>query len=118
MENLQCIDIQKTFVLDLYKSDDALTFEIDACLLPEHPLYDTPSSGNIGYYRKGKLIFQSPSKIEGLLSKKDIKPTTDPDGSIDYGELEALAINTRGDWRICGEFGEVMIIDSNLKIEL
>ena len=118
MSNLDHIDFQSSFVLDWRMDGNDLVFEIEACLVPNHPNYMSPKPGEAMCWVTGKLVFESPIDIQGLKDTEQVSPTTDPDGSLDYGEIEALAINTRGDWIISGEFGDVIVTGSSLELHL
>lgn len=118
MNDLEYIDLQMSFVMDWRVERGNLIFEIEACLTSKHPYYSAPKANEAECWIQGKLEFESPTDIKGLKDKEDVPSTIDPDGSQDFGEIEELRAITAEQWLISGEFGEVLISDSILRIHL
>ena len=118
MDDLEHIDFQKSFVLNLQMVGGDFVIDMEACLLSGHPYYTPPISGEAGCWVRGKMVFKSPSDVLGLKNNAEITSSVDLDGSQDYGEIEALAVNTHGDWGISGDFGDVIVSGSSLHIQL
>ena len=57
------IDIAKSVLLGVIINDDELTLEMDFCLDPAHPDYETPGTGEENCYHPGMLKFAGISKL-------------------------------------------------------
>ncbi|MBX7495921.1 hypothetical protein K3172_08650 [Qipengyuania sp. 6B39] len=57
------IDIAKSVLLGVIINDDELTLEMDFCLDPAHPAYETPGTGEENCYHPGMLKFAGISKL-------------------------------------------------------
>ena len=40
----------------------------------------------------------------------DVRPTIDPDGSADYGNIDSLMHDDAGTFLVAGEFGDVRVV--------
>ena len=118
VSDLENIDFQNSFILDWRMEGSDLVFDIEACLTQDHPSYVTPKPGEAMCWALGRLVFDSPAGIHGLKDKKQVRSTTDQDGSRDYGEIEVLAMDATGEWRMVGEFGEVTISGATISLTL
>ena len=98
--------IEDCFVFGWRMEEDSLVVDLLFSLWPGNPNYDEPNQGDWTCYKKGKLVVRRAEILEGLRSMSDVETTTDPDGSIDYGELDSALII--GDIiEIWGPFGGV-----------
>src|SRR5687767_10843547 len=86
------IDLEDSWVLGWrrYPEHAQLVFTIDASLWPGHPAYEQPPPSDHTCYKHARLIFDGVVEVNGLPAMDDVKPITDPDGSIDYGNIEGL----------------------------
>jgi hypothetical protein len=109
--------IQDTWVLAWRREADRLIFIIEASLWPGHPAYEPPNQGEWTCYKRGKLVFEGVRRIEGLLDQDHVASHTDPDGSRDYGSIDYLDTATDG-FRIAGDFGDVAVQASVVRLEL
>ena len=116
MKNLEHIDFQRSLVLGWRRDGIDPVFEIGACLTTSHPDYTRPKIGETVRWVHGELVFEFPTDIQGLKNNEQVSPSTDPDCSQDYGEIESLVKNTRGDWFISGDFGDVHVGGASLQI--
>jgi hypothetical protein len=58
------------------------------------------------------------SSVKGLRKLQDVKPGIDANAELDYGNIDALEEIGKGEFKIAGNFGEVNIVCSRLKIEI
>lgn len=107
-----------TFVLSWSQTADSLTFNVLASLLQSHPDASPPLPGDWACYRSAQIRFSGVSSIDGLLPQQSVHATRDPDDSQDYGCIERLSLVRPGEYRICGEFGEVTVVASNVSLVL
>lgn len=117
MREFRHVDLNDTFVLSWAVTDDALVFTVEASLWPGHPLYTTPPKADWTCYRKASLSFPGLTQVEGLCSMAESASTTDPDGSIDYGTIDALQKNDDGSYHVSGDFGKVTIYSDALDFD-
>lgn len=111
------IDLNDSFVLSWKLSANNLAIEVEASIWPESVYYQEPLDDEYTCYKKASLVFENTEKITGLLDIKSVKPTSDPDGSIDYGNIETLVENDSG-FLLSGAFGSVEIIGGELVFQV
>ncbi len=101
--------LEDTFVFSWCRGADSLTFQVLASLLQSHPEASPPQGGDWACYRHGQIQFTGVSAVAGLLPQESVVPTTDPDGSMDFGCIDELSLIRSGEYRIAGEFGVVTV---------
>jgi hypothetical protein len=111
------IDLNDSFVLGWEFNKDQLTLKIEASIWPQSKYYTKPKNDEFTCYRNAQISFYGVKNIEGLLSIQSVKPTIDPDGSADYGNIESLAKTNNG-FNLSGEFGVVKITGGELNFEI
>ena len=116
VEDFPSVDLKDSFVLSWTQSPDGLVFELDASIWPGHQLYEPPKPGEHTCYKRGRLIFPHAHSIRGLRTMAEASYTRDPDGSIDYGTIEALLATGTGRYRLCGDFGDVYLESEEPKL--
>ncbi|GAA3928041.1 hypothetical protein GCM10022229_22350 [Luteimonas lutimaris] len=99
IEAFDYILLEDTFVFSWHLSTDTLTFQVLASLSQAHPAATVPAAGEWACYRSGAIEFSRVSAIRGLQSQESVVPTTDPDGSVDYGTIDGLAQIGPGEYR-------------------
>ena len=112
------IDLQDTFVLAWHASQDEVVFHVLANLNQSHPLATLPGDGDWACYRPGIIAFQSVTSVVGLQPQGSVISTRDADGSLDYGTIGSLSVGPHGEFRICGEFGDVTIHAGSVRLVL
>lgn len=117
IELLKGIDLHDSFILNWAHEDNQLSFELEASIWPESKYYSPPKNGEYTCYRKATLMFTNLKSINGLKSIELVPSTTDPDGSIDYGNIEALN-KIDGGFNLSGDFGSVNIMGGELRFEV
>jgi hypothetical protein len=118
IEELDNIFLEDTFVLSWHQSSASLTFNVLASLLQSHPEALPPANGEWACYRSGVIKFSGVSSVNGLLRQESVTPTTDPDGSVDYGCVDFLSLVRPGEYRIAGEFGVVTVVAREVSLIL
>lgn len=109
MNEFRGVDLEDSSVLSWYDAEHALVFQIEASLWPGHPDYVEPPESDWTCYKKATLSFPAVERVDGLRQMYEVTPTADPDGSIDYGCIDALQRNKDGSYLLCGNFGDVTI---------
>jgi len=111
------IDLNDSFILNWNCSDNRLSFAVDASIWPESEYYTKPKKGEYTCYRKATLEFIGINKVSGLVSIESAQSTTDPDGSIDYGNIDSLE-ESDGSFHLSGDFGTVNISGGEVHFEV
>lgn len=117
IEIFKGIDLNDSFVLNWSHENDHLYFELEASIWPESEHYTAPKNDEHTCYRKATLEFVGVKNIRGLKSKESVQSTTDPDGSIDYGNIDDLK-QLGGSFLVVGDFGSVTIQGGELRFEI
>ena len=84
-----------------------LAFSLLLALTPQYPLYSAPPPTDQHCYRNGTLTFEGVGNVNW--EERQFKPLRDPDGSIDYGNIDAFEIEPEGRYRLEGEWGRVTL---------
>jgi hypothetical protein len=105
------VDLEDSWVLGWHfeAARNRLVFDLEASLWPGHASYVSPAPDEHTCYKRALLIFESVANIDGLPTVDTVKPYIDPDGSIDYGNIEGLHHAGGGVYELGGDFGEVSI---------
>lgn len=117
LSDFKGIDLNDSFVLGWEQSTDKLEFSLEASIWPQSTYYITPKQNEHTCYRKATLTFSSIDEVNGLRSMESVKPTIDPDGTSDYGNIDSLIQNSNG-YSIVGEFGSVKILGGKLEFKI
>lgn len=110
--------LEDTFVFSWHRTHDLLTFNVLASLLQSHPEASPPTSGDWACYRPAVIQFRGVTSVDGLLPQESVNPTIDPDGTVDYGCIDALALIRPGRYCIAGEFGSVTVVAQEVSIAI
>lgn len=108
LEEFTSIDMNDSFVLDWLLTETELTFQLEASIWPDSEFYQTPKSNEHTCYKSAELKFSGFSKVTGLKSMSQSHASKDPDGSIDYGNIDTL-IKTNIGYELTGNFGNLQI---------
>jgi hypothetical protein len=114
------VDLEDSWVLGWYVDvgHNRLVFGLEASLWPGHEYYVPPSPAEHTCYKRARLCFERVASIDGLSPMDAVKPNVDPDGSIDYGNIEGLHQADVGIYKFGGDFGEVIIKCEGVRLEL
>lgn len=110
--------LEDTFVFSWHRDADTLTFQVLVSLLQSHPEASLPAKDEWACYRCGVIRFSGVTSVHGLLPQDSVLPTTDADGSVDYGTVDALELVQSGEYCIVGEFGNVMVAAHDVALSL
>lgn len=103
------VDLGDSFVLSWTLTTSAFVIEREISLWPGHPAYEPPRPDEYTCYKRGQLIFPNARNVLGLRKPSEAQATYDPDGSIDSGNIDALAEESPGHFIVHGEFGNVHV---------
>ncbi len=109
--------LEDSRVLSWGVHDGSLVFDVDFSLWPGHPLYHPPKPDEWTCYRKGKLVFEEVSSLEGLRPIHDVRPAIGADDELDYGNIDHLEETAPGRFAIHGEFGDVRVQCRRLRFD-
>jgi len=109
------ISFEGSYVLKLEIAPYSLTLAMDFELLPEHPAYSHPQSGERGCFRHGTLKIVKFSKLTWNAS--GLAPATDANQEIDWGCLDEFSGSNCG-WNLAGDWGAINIEGGALEIAL
>ena len=118
IEAFENIQLQDTFVLSWNQSPNSLVFHVLASLLQSHPDASPPIRGEWACYNPAIIQFTDMTSVTGLLSQESVRPTKDPDGSVDYGCIDSLESPHPGQYRMSGEFGSITVIARDVLLTL
>ena len=96
MEIFKGIDLNDSFVLSWSNKGNELVFHVEVSIWPESKFYESPKKDEYTCYKPAVLTFKNFNEINGLLEMGQVKPSIDPDGEKDYGNIDALQKNSDG----------------------
>jgi hypothetical protein len=108
MDVFRGVDLNDSFVLNWFLTQDLFVIEIEASLWPKSKFYSAPVNDEYTCYKKASILFQKIKSIEGLIPINTVTPTIDADGSNDYGNIDSLILNN-AKFHVAGSFGNVVI---------
>jgi len=106
LPQLENIYLEDSFVTGIYKSNDALVFNLDVVLTESHPNYEKPLDGEAYCYKRAKLVFPKISNIEW--TNIEIMPSIDVNKEVDFGNIDTFVFNNN-EYHLTGGWGEVNI---------
>ena len=119
-------DVENGFLLDV-REGDSIEFMVDAALTYAHPLNqrtlwakivdaltrELPPYQYTPSWAKIRIVFPKVKSVHWV--KRTMKPTVDPDGSVDYGSIDSFVID--GDRsHLSGKWGEVEIVSDTIEV--
>ena len=117
LSEFEGIDLNDSFVLSWEQSSDKIVFKLEASIWPQSAYYSKPKPNEHTCYRKATLTFSGTKEVNGLRPMETVKPTIDPDGTSDYGNIDSLIKSSNG-YSIIGEFGAVKILGGELEFRI
>lgn len=99
--------LEDSYVLSISEAAGQLTFELDAVLTPDSPVYQAPRPGEQYCYAKGKLIFPNVVSIEWVTRSE--RRFTDASGEQDLGNVDVLAVDGQA-FIVEGDWGKVRVV--------
>ncbi|MGO4249495.1 hypothetical protein AB4Y87_19955 [Paenarthrobacter sp. RAF54_2] len=115
-ELLSDLYLDDSYVLDIQASRGRLAITMEFALAPERPPYSPALPGEQYCYRKGVLVFEGVTELNwtGQLTSR---PSRDPDGSIDYGNIDALVIDGNH-YTVEGGMGRINLQAAAIRVAL
>ncbi|MBO9532556.1 MAG: hypothetical protein J7513_06260 [Solirubrobacteraceae bacterium] len=108
--------LEDSWVRDLQVSPMSVRFALELAVTPQHPRYSPFHPGEQYCYLEAVLFFESVTAISW--TGRPARSNVDPDGSIDFGNIDTLARRT-GQIVVIGEFGELALTTDKLpRVEL
>jgi hypothetical protein len=108
-EGFENIYFEDSFVLGIDELPNKIIFTVNAALLEKHQLYTPPNPKEYHCCKKIRIIFSGLKKINW--NDKDMRPSIDAAGVIDYGNIDTFQHKQEG-YYLEGDFG-TMIIESD-----
>lgn len=113
--DLAAVYLEDSWVLEVAPSAEGVAIRLEAVLTASHPLYRQPPPDEQHCYRAGWLTVTS-NAIDVQLS--DRKPSVDPDGSEDYGNIDSFGTDADGVWEMQGDWGSVRASRPVVRLQL
>jgi hypothetical protein len=120
--------LEDGFLLDV-REDDCVEFTVEAALTYAHPVYeyyrtlwtkildalvrDLPPYQSTMRWAKILIVFPKARSVRWI--KRTMKPTIDPDGSVDYGSIFCFTVENDTS-HLSGDWGEVEIISDPVEV--
>ncbi len=100
------IYLEDSYVLSI-NAKTSIQILLEAVLTGNHSLYTQPLPGEQYCYRRMTVNFPHPQTYDLVLN--NISPIADPDGSVDYGNIDDF-FSADGKYYLRGEWGELTIV--------
>lgn len=100
------IYLEDSYVLSI-NAKTSIQIPLEAVLTENHSLYTQPLPGEQYCYRRMTVNFPHPQTYDLVLN--NISPIADPDGSVDYGNIDEFFM-ADGKYYLTGEWGELTIV--------
>ncbi|MDF1821543.1 MAG: hypothetical protein P1U64_08220 [Alcanivoracaceae bacterium] len=117
MPTFEGIDLNDSFVFGWIQESGSLLFDLEASVWPASRYYYEPKNNEYTCYRRASLRFFGFESVTGLRAQEQSPFTRDPDGSIDYGNIDQLEKTADG-FIISGDFGQVKIVGGEVQFEI
>ncbi len=99
--------LQDSWVLGLHETEKTFHIDLEAVLTPEHPAWHDRKPGEQHPYRPVRIQFDNVQSVEWM--DKHLEPTTDPDGSVDFGNIDSFEYDGNR-YEVQGGWGHVVVI--------
>ncbi|WGM19814.1 hypothetical protein QEH68_17590 [Paenarthrobacter sp. OM7] len=113
-EVLRDFYLEDSWVLGVSSTPGQLVITVEFVLTEEHPSYSPPRPGEQYCYRNGVLVFDGVTDLNwtGQLGSR---PSRDPDGSVDYGNIDSLIIEGNH-YTVEGGLGEIDLHAASIRV--
>ena len=101
------IYLEDSYVLSINANTISIQILLEAVLTENHPLYTPALSGEQYCYRQMTVKFPHPQTYDLVVN--NISPIADPDGSVDYGNIDDFFM-ADDKYYLRGEWGELTIV--------
>ena len=102
------VELASSFVLSWHAEGDTLVIDLDLCLEPAHPFYETPRPAERACIRPAFLEFPCCDEV-GTTAGESGAPQ-DMIRQLGLGAITGLRLLDEGCYEIAGEFGTVSVI--------
>lgn len=109
------IYLEDSFVLEIIKTKNRLSFIMDFVLLENHSNYEKPKINEQYCYKKGALNFDNVS-ILNCEANSFFNGYTDANNEKDYGNIDVLYKENEV-YKIFGDWGEAQVVCDFISIE-
>ena len=99
--------LEDSYVLRISEDENELVFDIDFVLREMHPLFKLHGAEEKYCYHKGLLIFSNISSLKWV--SKNMVSFKDLSGDEDYGNIDVLKRNNKGEYFIEGDWGSLVL---------
>ncbi len=109
--SLEYIYLEDSYVLDVEVRIRRVVFRLDLVLTEKHADYTPPKPGEQYCYRHAQLIFEDVREVDWHMSASP--PNVDPDGEVDYGNIESFTVSPERSeltGELTGEWGSMVVI--------
>jgi hypothetical protein len=113
-EALHDIYLEDSYVIGISAGRGILTITGDYVLTPEHPYYTANHPGEVHCWRRGIMVFEGVTNLNWT-DQLAHRPSQDPDGSIDYGDIDVLTING-GRYVLEGDLGRIEVEAASVRM--
>ncbi|MBY6224620.1 hypothetical protein [Ferrimonas balearica] len=117
MEMFNGIDFNDSFVMSWKLGASELVMDVEASIWPESELYCAPKPNEYTCYRRITLVFSEFKEVRGLIDIASVVGTLDPDGTTDYGNIDAFSKIQSG-FLMSGSFGDVEVVGGHVQLEV
>lgn len=108
--------LEDSYVLGITATPGYLRLDLDIVLTTDHPEYNRDHPGEQHCYRRGYLNFQGVTHL--LWEGQGIRPASDADGEVDYGNVDSWTIEDGNRHLIVGDFGQISLVARTAEIVL
>lgn len=109
LREFKAVDLTASFVLSWHLEGDALLLEIDVCLTPEHPFYESPRPSESACIRPGVLEFPYCVRLVAENRTAEKGAIGGLASCLAHGRIQGLRRIGDGIYELQGLFGEVTI---------
>lgn len=112
------VDLNRSRLMRWRSSDAALVLEVEGVLQPVHPAYERPLQGSDVCCKPARVVFPFPWEVRGLKEMRAAAEAGPSASPWDFGTIERLTLETDGNYRLSGAFGEVTVQSMAVRFEI
>ncbi len=113
-KDFENIYLEDSFILEVIENSSQLKFIMEVVLTTNNSLYSKPKQNEVHCYKNAKIVFANVKEIDW--KEKDLSPSKDASGEIDYGNIHELYFED-GYYYIFADIGELKIKSVEPKIK-
>lgn len=112
LEGFKHVYLEDSYVMDIEEAPGRLRMIIDTVLVPGHPDYQPPRSGEWACFKLTELDFTGVTEINWL--RRHAEPIVGPEGEQDFGNIESFTLEDSY-YELEGEWGHVKLKASKVE---